>query len=39
MRWCREGAHNILAICGAALTSRERFDQLWSAAYANLPPS
>lgn len=39
MRWCREGAHNILAICSAALTSRERFDQLWTAAYANLPPS
>jgi hypothetical protein len=39
MRWCRQGAYNILAICTAAMTSRERFDQLWTAAYANLPPS
>jgi hypothetical protein len=39
MRWSRPGADNILAICSAVLTGRERFDQLWDAAYANLPPS
>ena len=39
MRWSRAGADNILTLCGAALTSRERFDSLWSTAYQNLPPS
>jgi len=39
MRWSREGAYNILAICTATLTSRDRFDHLWTTAYANSPPS
>jgi len=39
MRWSRPGADNILAICGIVLTGRQRFDQLWTTAYANLPPS
>lgn len=29
MRWCRDGADNMLAICSVALTSRDRFDQIW----------
>ncbi|NLE45443.1 MAG: hypothetical protein GX620_12040 [Chloroflexi bacterium] len=39
MRWSWPGADHILAICSAVVTDRERFDQLWDAAYANLPPS
>lgn len=39
MRWSRAGAATMLTLCAAALTSRERFDNLWSAAYRNLPPS
>lgn len=39
MRWSRPGAATILTLCAAALTSRERFNSLWSTAYANLPPS
>lgn len=39
MRWSRAGADTMLTLCGAALTSRERFDCLWTTAYANLPPS
>ncbi len=39
MRWSRPGADNILAIGAAVLTGSERFDALWSAAYASLPLS
>ena len=39
MRWGREGAQNILAVRGAVLTGRERFDSLWARAYTNSPPS
>jgi len=39
MRWSRPGADNILAIGTAVLTGAERFGELWSAGYANLPLS
>lgn len=39
MRWSRQGAENLLPVRAAVLTGKERFDQLWSRAYSNLPPS
>jgi len=39
MRWSRQGAENMLAISGAVLSGRVRFDHLWSSVYENLPLS
>jgi transposase len=39
MRWSRSGAEHILPLRAAVLTGRERFDELWSRAYDNSPPS
>lgn len=39
MRWSRSGAEHMLTLRAAVLTGDQRFDELWSRAYANLPPS
>ena len=39
MRWSRQGAENILPLRAAQMTSRHRFDNLWSRAVANSPLS
>jgi hypothetical protein len=39
MRWSRQGAENLLPLRAALLSSKERFDNLWHRAVANLPPS
>jgi hypothetical protein len=39
MRWNRSGADHILPLRAALLTGTERFDELWSRAYDNSPPS
>lgn len=39
MRWSRQGAENLLPVRAAVMTGKTRFDELWSRAYANLPPS
>ena len=39
MRWSRSGAEHMLTLRAAILTGDQRFDELWSRAYANLPPS
>lgn len=39
MRWSRPGAENLLPVRAAVLTGKARFDELWSRAYSNLPPS
>jgi hypothetical protein len=37
MRWSRPGAVHMLTLCGAALSGRARFDNLWASAFANSP--
>jgi len=39
MRWSRQGAENLLPVRAAVLAGKDRFNQLWSRAYSNLPPS
>jgi hypothetical protein len=39
MRWSRAGAEHMLPLRAAVLTGTERFDELWSRAYDNSPPS
>lgn len=39
MRWSRAGAQNMLVLRAAILSGQKRFDDLWSRAYKNLPPS
>jgi len=39
MRWSRQGAENLLPVRMAVMTGPARFNDLWSRAYANLPPS
>jgi len=39
MRWSRPGAQNMLMLRAAVLSGQERFNDLWSRAYKNLPPS
>ena len=40
MRWSRPGAENILSVRAAVLSGKERFNHLWTRAYAaNSPPS
>ncbi len=35
MRWRRPYAERMLAVRGAVITSKERFDTLWERAYVN----
>ncbi len=39
MRWSRQGAENLLPVRMAVMSGRARFNDLWSKAYDNLPPS
>ena len=39
MRWSRSGAAHMLPLRAAVLTGAERFQELWSRALANSPPS
>jgi hypothetical protein len=39
MRWSRQGAKHILPLRAALMTSKHRFDDLWSRAVANSPLS
>jgi hypothetical protein len=39
MRWNRSGAEHMLPLRAAVLTGAERFQELWSRALANSPPS
>jgi hypothetical protein len=37
MRWSRQGAEHLIPVRAAVMTSRERFDDLWAAAFGNSP--
>jgi hypothetical protein len=37
MRWNRQGAENLIPVRAAVMTSRERFDGLWTTAFGNSP--
>jgi len=39
MRWSRQGAVNLLPVRAAMMTSRDRFDALWTRAVRNSPPN
>lgn len=39
MRWSRPGAEHMLPLRAAVLSGTRRFDELWSRAYGNSPPS
>lgn len=39
MRWSRPGAANLLPVRAAVMTSKARFDDLWSRALLNSPPN